>query len=246
MPPPKVPFPNQPSSRCARGPYCSPAPARRTPRPATLHVDVRSVELKPDFRSASGLLATSQITPAAIGMAPKKTNGRMVDTTHPLACADAENTAPDCPRRIAIGPNRRAGSLVPPQTKRGTNATDPAGRAGGRIAVPLSGYPLGRTPLAAPRACAHLPHADRVSQPQPGRADAPSQPEIGITASRTTDLGERPHPIFPHARASRRDHETQKGLRATMAEIYQAEFGGSRKSLVSFHCFRQVSQFTVV
>jgi hypothetical protein len=31
----------------------------------------------------------------------------------------------------------------------------------------------------------------------------------GLTAPTTTDLSERPHPIFPHARASRRDHETQ-------------------------------------
>jgi hypothetical protein len=41
-----------PSPR-ARGPTDTcPAPAPRTPRPATLHVDVRSVDLKPD-RSAS-------------------------------------------------------------------------------------------------------------------------------------------------------------------------------------------------
>jgi hypothetical protein len=35
--------------------------------------------------------------------------------------------------------------------------------------------------------------------------------------------------------------------RATMAETYQpGQAGGSRKSLVSFHCFWQVSQFTVL
>jgi len=39
---------------------------------------------------------------------------------------------------------------------------------------------------------------------------SPDKTENGLTAPRNTDLGERPHPIFPHARATRRDHETQK------------------------------------
>jgi hypothetical protein len=48
------------------------------------------------------LRAASKITPKAIGMAQTKTIGKMVDTTHPLTCADAENATPVWPRQIFL------------------------------------------------------------------------------------------------------------------------------------------------
>ena len=55
------------SSRCARGPDTCPAPAPHTPRRATLHVDVRSVDLKPVLRSASRTAPPSRSLPRRSG-----------------------------------------------------------------------------------------------------------------------------------------------------------------------------------
>src|SRR6476620_8127386 len=41
---------------------------------------------------------------------------------------------------------------------------------------------------------------------------SPDHTQKRAHCAKTTDLGERPHPIFPPARASRRDHETQNSI----------------------------------
>ena len=112
--------------RAAHAACCAPAPARRTP-PAR-HASRRCSSRRSEARSSP---INSPTHPATITMTPTITKTPV--TTHPLACADAVNATPDCPRRIAIGPppwrvEWRAGSATVGQVPSVGNSlrSDPA------------------------------------------------------------------------------------------------------------------------
>src|ERR1700736_2774438 len=53
----------------------------------------------------------------------------------------------------------------------------------------------------------------------PGSNSKTGSLKNGLTAPRNTDLGERPHPIFPHARASRGTTELKTSCRRSHGDM---------------------------